>query len=130
MTPQKRSAWNKRISLLCPTDLINVRDMIDARLANGNFDLEIEIATRHMDSSLVFRTIQIKGPRRLQDILCCADRCPSCPHGPFWFRYNSNGELLYFTGHSPALPPNILNEMESECKDPIGFYELKPPTQI
>jgi len=129
MTPQKRNAWKKRISRLCRTDLINVREMIDARLANGQFDPEIEIATRHTESSLVSRTIHVEGPRRLQEILCCTERCPSCPHGPFWFRYNSKGKLLYFTGNWPALPADVLSEMERDCQDPIGCYEVKPPTR-
>lgn len=123
MSPQKRAAWIRRLSILSRPALLVVKAEIERLLKSGSFDPETEIASAHSDPSLVCRTITDQGHRKLQEIYCCQEHCQTCPHGPFWFniKQSKTGKVkVRFTG-TPALPPDLLEKMNDDIQKPSVY---------
>ena len=56
---------------------------------------EIDIAAEHSgEPDLVGEVLDVQDEGRwreqLQTIYCSTDRCPRCPHGPYWYTYRQN----------------------------------------
>lgn len=92
---------------------------------------EIDIASEHQGNKelihSVVRTIGDKSTgrwRQVENIYCCLERCPQCPHGEFVFRYRRNLRKhtvsVTFVG-TPALPNAVLEMMRSEVRNPVPY---------
>lgn len=127
MSPQKRASWKKRFSKLARVQLMELQGEIENLLEDGDFDTEFEVASKHYDPRMVHRTFKDQGRHKLQEIYCCEARCSHCPHGPFWFVYRSSrqqGIKVRFQG-TPALPPELIDEMNDETRPPVACAEIE-----
>ena len=92
---------------------------------------EIDIAADHTgDKELIHAVLWTVGDqttgrwRQSETIYCCPERCPSCPHGEFLFRYRRNkrkGTLTVTFVGFPALDDEVLEQMHSEVRAPHAY---------
>jgi hypothetical protein len=92
---------------------------------------DIDIAVEHKGTiELIHAVIRTRGDSangqwdQLENIYCCSDHCPRCPHGPFWFRYcrnkRKNTVAIKFVAF-PALPEGTLERMRSTAKIGVPY---------
>jgi hypothetical protein len=100
-------------------------------LENAKMRREIDIASEHQgDKNLIHSVVRTIGDkstgrwRQVENIYCCLEHCPQCPHGEFVFRYRRNIRKrtvsVTFVG-MPALPNELLEMMRSEVRDPVPY---------
>lgn len=58
---------------------------------------ELDIAVGRAEApDMPHEVIEVRGGKRpggwrqLEKIYCSLERCPNCPHGPYWYRYRAN----------------------------------------
>jgi hypothetical protein len=103
---------------------------VDYALTNNPFEPEEEIAQAHYNPDLIHKVERSTGSsRRLQSIYCSFERCPDCPHGPYWYVYRTSkrkGVVFVRFDGSPAFPPSLIEEMRKHVSPPVA-YELRIP---
>jgi hypothetical protein len=92
---------------------------------------EIDIASEHQgNKDLIHSVVKTIGDmstgrwRQVENIYCCLEHCPRCPHGEFIFQYRRNirkATVSVNFGGMPALPNDILEMSLSEIRDPVPY---------
>jgi hypothetical protein len=98
---------------------------------------DIDIAAEHSGhADLIHSVARIIGDkasgrwRQIQNIYCCLEHCPQCPHGEFVFRYRRNkktGKITVSFAGIPALPNDILAAMGANIRDPVPYLVSTTP---
>jgi hypothetical protein len=130
LSPRKRAEWKKRFGRLSRSQLKEIGFELVLAYQRKTAERETEIAEGHCDPTLVAQLIKAQGARRrLQTIYCFAERCENCPHGPYWYVFQSSkkkGETRVRYAGQPAFDEDTLEQMrkDAETATPIP-YEIK-----
>jgi hypothetical protein len=126
----------RRMSLRTLKELRAEIDTATAEIQSLPERRDIDIAADfNGDPALVAEVKRIVGDkskgqwRQLQKIFCRAEHCPDCPHGWYWYSYQSNKKtgkvIARFTG-TPVLPPELTDKlMEKALKTKPVAYEFQ-----
>lgn len=67
--------------------------------------------------------------RELRKIYCSGQRCPRCPHGPYWYSIRENKRrgtrAVRFSG-APVFSAEVIERIQRQAKPPIAAFEIVP----
>lgn len=130
----KQQHLRQRLSRMPLKHLRDIADHVQSliqKLEGASIRREIDIAADHEGNvDLIHSIVRTMGNQRagrwqqVEKIYCCREHCPRCPHGEFIFRYRRNKRkrsvTVTFVG-MPALPNDILEQMQSDVRDPHPY---------
>lgn len=121
----KPLAWLRRF-------LVDLDELI-SELERGT-RREIDIAAEFKgDEKLVAEVLTVKGDPRsarwqqLLRIYCCENRCDSCPHGDYLYRYRRNKRRATLTvefGGRAVFSPETIERMRKQARPPVAAFDL------
>lgn len=94
---------------------------------------EIDIATEHSgDPTLVDRVSRVEGNTQdqkwyqVERICCSRERCPSCPHGDFRYRYqrSKHGKITKKYVGTMAFDSETIERLMAGVRNPIAVYRI------
>lgn len=131
VSPQERAGWRRRFSEVPLPKLKAIASELFAAAQSKATDKESNIAASHYDPALVCEVLETREVqhgkfKKKQTVYCSPKRCPSCPHGPYWYAYRSSKRkrkvAVCFDG-VPGLPQQTLNSMRetSSIRDAAAY---------
>lgn len=96
---------------------------------------ELDIAREHScEPKLTAEVVETRKQgagftRELRKIYCSAQRCPRCPHGPYWYSIRENKRrgtrAVRFTG-APVFSREDIERIQRQARPPIAVFEIVP----
>ena len=128
----------KRMPLLKLKKLRECIEKIIERIEASSERREIDIASEHSGRADLIHTVHpiygVSGDKnrgrwnQVESIYCCQERCPKCPHGPYWYSYRTNkrrGTLVVTFRGSPVLSPDSLESLKRDVRSPVAAFEIR-----
>lgn len=93
------AATRMKLAAMPLTTLRKIQSDLNAlvRELEGAPRREVDIATAHKGiAALTCEVLEVKRVgvgkrlRQLETIYCSSEHCPLCPHGPYWYEYQTN----------------------------------------
>jgi len=94
---------------------------------------ELDIAREHAcEPDLTAEVVETRKQgaghtRELRRIYCSAQRCPRCPHGPYWYSIRENKRrrtrAVRFSG-APVFSRELIERIQQQARPPIAVFEI------